>query len=131
VLERTARPTLVHGDAKPPNLGYDESRLVAIDCGELTGPGPAEIDVVRFALSACYLHCELEPAEMIDIYGAHAQQPLDVELLRLAILADVATYGVGRLAVIRDYKDESMKQRAKDCFNCGMAEFRRAFPSSS
>lgn len=38
IIRLTGRPTLLHGDAKPENLGYTDPRLVAVDWGELTGP---------------------------------------------------------------------------------------------
>ena len=46
----SAPATLVHGDAKLENLGVSGNRLVAIDWGELTGIGPAEIDVAWLAM---------------------------------------------------------------------------------
>lgn len=104
---------MVHGDAKPPNLGFDDARLAAVDWGELTGAGPAELYVVRFALSSSRLHCDLEPKEMLDLYTDHAAEPLDPELVRLAVLGDVTTYGVGKLAVIRDVDDPATKPRGK------------------
>jgi hypothetical protein len=128
VAEHTKRLTLVHGDAKPPNLGYLGGRLVAIDWGELTGPGPAEIDVVRFAFSACDLYCDLQPNDMFEMYDRHARLPLDPDLLRLAILGDVACFGVGRLAAMRDLTDDAVRERAKANFRSGMARFRLAFP---
>ena len=128
VAARTERPTLVHGDAKPPNLGHHDGRLVAIDWGELTGPGPAELDVVRFAFAACDLYCELGPDDMFEIYDREARVSLDPDLLRLAILADVACFGVGRLAVMRDVTNDGVRERAKANFRTGMARFRSAFP---
>src|SRR5262245_19392906 len=55
-LERY-RPTLLHGDAKMGNLGLrvrraGGRRLVAVDWGELTGFGPAEIDVAWYVLTS-------------------------------------------------------------------------------
>jgi hypothetical protein len=131
VAEYSKRPTLVHGDAKPPNLGHNGVRLVAVDWGELTGPGPAEIDVVRFAFAACDLYCELQPDAIFEMYDRHAPLPLDPDLLRLAILGDVATFGVGRLAVIRDLTDDAVRARARANFRTGMARFRAAFPDPS
>ena len=131
VAAHTKRPTLVHGDAKPPNLGYDRDRLVAIDWGELTGPGPAEIDVVRFAFAACDLYCDLQPDELFEMYDRHARLPLDRDLLRLAILGDVACFGVGRLGVIQDLTDDRVRERAKANFRSGMARFRAAYPDPS
>ncbi len=38
---------------------------------------------------------------MFEMYNCHARVPLDPDLLRLSMLADVACFGVGRLAVIQ------------------------------
>src|SRR5205823_12486219 len=53
-LMASAPATLVHGDAQLENLGLDGDRLVAIDWGELTGIGPAEIDVAWLAVMSCW-----------------------------------------------------------------------------
>lgn len=127
VLERTERPTLLHGDAKPENLGVGDGRLVAVDWGELTGPGPAEFDVVRFALASSNVHVDLEPMEIIEIYRRHATWPLDSELVRLGLLAVMATNGVGLVSLIQAQKRAEDKQRAKHRLDAALAALRHAF----
>ena len=51
-LEDAAPTTLLHGDFKLGNVGLRDGRLVLIDWGELTGTGPAEMDVAWFALTS-------------------------------------------------------------------------------
>jgi aminoglycoside phosphotransferase (APT) family kinase protein len=51
-LMASAPPTLVHGDDRLENFGLNGNRLVAIDWGELTGIGPAAIDVARLAVTS-------------------------------------------------------------------------------
>lgn len=124
---RTPRAALLHGDAKPENLGCSSGRLVAVDWGELTGRGPAEFDVVRFAFAASGFHAPLAPAEILEVYDRHALRPLDPDLVRLAMLATMATNGVGLLARITRYEDPELKQRAKDCLAAGIDALRRAY----
>jgi hypothetical protein len=92
--------TLLHGDAKLDNLGLRGDRLVAIDWGELTGTGPAEMDVVWLsALGTGVLpgaptwRIDAMPDEIFAAYAAHAARPLDRRALDLACLGMVAMSG--------------------------------------
>lgn len=97
----TAAPwTLLHGDAKLDNLGLRGDRLVAIDWGELTGTGPAEMDLVWFsALGTGVLpgaptwRIDAMPDEVFALYAARSGRPLDRGALDLACLGMVAQSG--------------------------------------
>ena len=99
-LLRTAPSTLLHGDAKLDNLGLRGDRVVAVDWGELTGFGPAEMDVVWFAATSTLVAPEAPtwridamPDEVFAVYNAKAARPLDPRTLDLACLGIVAQLG--------------------------------------
>jgi hypothetical protein len=128
VTDLTDRPTLLHGDAKAENLGIHDDRLVAVDWGELTGVGPAEFDIVRFAFGACGYSTSLTPPEVYELYNGHVMVPLDGELVRLATLSCSVNNGIGNLATIAATTDPELKQRAKNRLRLVFAELRRLYP---
>ena len=84
--------TLLHGDAKLENLGLGQDGLVAIDWGDLTGVGPAEIDVAWYALKgAVRIGCT--PDEIFSDYERAANRRLDPVALDLACLGSLAQMG--------------------------------------
>jgi hypothetical protein len=98
--------------------------------GRTDGPGPAEFDVARFALAACFVHSDLEPPTIIEIYDRHASHhPLDSELLDVVSLAVMANNGVGMLADVTHLDDPVKQQRAEDRLQWSMEELRRVFTS--
>ena len=127
VAARTSHPTLLHGDAKPENLGVHGGRLVAVDWGELTGIGPAEFEIVRFAAGSCGKHTDLHPIEVYDLYNRHASVKLDTDLLRLAALACMTSNGIGNLADIHRTEDPHERQRCKDRLALQIDDLRRLF----
>ena len=68
---RGAPASLVHGDAKLETLGLDGDRLVAIDWGEPTGIGPAQIDVALFAVMSGW-RLDWLPGETFAAYEQQA-----------------------------------------------------------
>ena len=87
-----APATLLHGDAKLENLGLDGERLVAIDWGELTGIGPAEIDVAWFAVM-CGWRTDGLPGDVFAAYDERAHRRLDPTALDLACIGSLAQMG--------------------------------------
>ncbi len=127
VLERTVRPTLLHGDTKPENLGMDDDRLVAVDWGEVTGVGPAEFDLVRFCFGASGYQTDLRHDQIHELYTSSVSDPLDPELLRLATLACMANNGIGNLAGVAATTDPDLKERARQRLRNSIDEVRRQF----
>lgn len=84
--------TLVHGDAKLENLGLGRHGLVAIDWGELTGFGPAEIDVAWYALKGSS-RIGVTPDEVFGDYEAVAGRLLERDALDLACIGSLAQMG--------------------------------------
>ena len=84
--------TLVHGDVKLENLGLGPSGLVAIDWGELTGFGPAEVDVAWYALMNT-LRVGGSPEDVFADYEAAAGHPLEREVLDLVCIGSLAQMG--------------------------------------
>ena len=91
-LMAASPPTLLHGDCKIWNLGLKGDRLVAIDWGELTGFGPAEIDVTWFALLNGW-QFEWLPEEVFAAYDAQPGRRLDPRALDLACIGSLAQQG--------------------------------------
>lgn len=73
------------------------------------------------------VHADVEPIEMIEMYNDHTEHALDHEVLRLAALAVIATYGVGLVLGVRDAPDEMRRDRAKERLRGALGEFRRLF----
>ena len=127
-LVASAPATLVHGDAKLENLGLDGDRLVAIDWGELTGSGPAEIDVAWFAImSGCRLDCL--PDEVFAAYEQRASRRLDPRALDLACIGSLAQMGF-KLAGRSLVKNEPTRARATTLLEWWVARTRQALSAT-
>jgi hypothetical protein len=98
---RSARRTVLHGDAKPENLGVTAGRLTAIDWGELTGLGPREIDVAWFALMSTRSRLDAQPGEVFALYQEASGSTLDPTILDLACVGSLAQMGFRLAAVAR------------------------------
>lgn len=127
VDHRTSRRTLLHGDAKLENLGVHDERLVAVDWGELTGVGPPEIDVVRFALGTCWFQTDLTPTEVYDRYDGHSTVPLDERQLELSTRLLFPSHAIGCLGTMGRLPAGDLRERAKARFFGMLAEFERSF----
>jgi aminoglycoside phosphotransferase (APT) family kinase protein len=98
----------LHGDAKLDNLGLRGDRLVAVDWGDLTGTGPAEMDIVWFAALSTLAPKALNgriaamPDELFRMYGRHAPRGLNPRSLDLACIGMMAQGGffLGSLASV-------------------------------
>jgi len=108
-LELAAPPTLLHGDTKLDNLGLRGERLVAVDWGELTGTGPAEMDLAWFAATGTGVmpgaptwRIDARPDEVFAVYEAHAARPLDRRALDLACLGMITQMGWYLTGVLGD-----------------------------
>jgi len=101
------RPTLLHGDVKPGNLGLRAGRVVAIDWGELTGFGPAEVDVGWYVLTGAERSDAPHEALFAD-YEAAAGRALDRRALDLVAIGSLAQFGCkfAGYAVVGETEDE-------------------------
>jgi aminoglycoside phosphotransferase (APT) family kinase protein len=84
--------TLLHGDAKLPNLGLGPTGLIAVDWGDLTGFGPPEVDVAWYALMN-ELRLGVTPDTTFAAYQALATQPLEPQAVDLACIGSLAQMG--------------------------------------
>jgi Phosphotransferase enzyme family len=109
-LMASAPATLVHGDAKLENLGVSGSRLVAIDWGELTGVGPAEIDVAWLAMMSGW-RMDALPDEVFAAYDQRAYRRLDPMALDLACIGSLAQMGF-KLASRARATEQATRERA-------------------
>jgi hypothetical protein len=84
--------TLLHGDAKLANLGLGPAGLVAVDWGDLSGFGPAEVDVAWYALMN-EARLGVTPDETFADYQALAREPLDSNAIDVACVGSLAQMG--------------------------------------
>ena len=106
----SAPATLLHGDAKLGNFGLDGDHLVGIDWGELTGVGPAEIDVAWFAVTSGW-RIDWLPDQVFTAYSQQADRPLDARALDLACIGSLAQQGF-RMAGQQRAEGEATRARA-------------------
>src|SRR5205814_9179116 len=109
-LMASAPASLVHGDAKLENLGVGGNRLVAIDWGELTGIGPAEIDVAWLAMMSGW-RMDALPDEVFAAYDQRAYRRLDSMALDLACIGSLAQMGF-KLASRARATEQATRERA-------------------
>ena len=110
-LSAAAPATLLHGDPKLDNLGLGDDRVVAIDWGDLTGMGPAVVDVAWLAAQDPWRYDEL-PDALFSAYnelGGH----VDERAVDLACMGALAQFGF-KLAVRHRSDDEAVRRRAGD-----------------
>ena len=116
--------TLLHGDAKPENLGLSDDGLVAIDWGELTGVGPREVDVGWFAVKAV-TRAECLADDVFELYSRAVGEPLDPMVVDLVLLGSLAQMGfrfaLGAFGNGLDRPDEARRQLDWWTFRVGAA----------
>lgn len=116
---RLAAPwTLLHGDAKLDNLGLRGDRLVAIDWGELTGTGPAEMDLAWLASEntptlprTTTPRIDAMPDELFAAYEAQARRRLDPLTLDLACTGMLVQQGFWLAALAFVSQEEAVRTR--------------------
>lgn len=83
--------TLLHGDLKVANVGFDGERVVLLDWGTLTGMGPPAVDFAWYlAVNSAAIDATLDEV-LADIESTLC--PDDREALPLALLAQVLLLG--------------------------------------
>lgn len=85
-------PTLVHGDVRLANLGFDGDSVVLIDWGERTGSAPAPVDLASFLVfDARRFDVSRDDvvADFREIYAAR----LDETALQLALIGGLVQLG--------------------------------------
>ncbi len=87
-----APATLLHGDAKPENLGLSDRGLVAIDWGELTGVGPAAVDVGWFAVKSV-ARCGLNADQMFAAYERVTGASFSPDVVDAVMVGSLAQMG--------------------------------------
>lgn len=84
--------TLVHGDARPWNMGLNDTALVMIDWGERTGMAPAPVEIASFlAFDAKYL--DLTRDEVIEEYRSLTSDFVDDTSVDLAMIGGLVQLG--------------------------------------
>jgi hypothetical protein len=115
-LDAVDRPTLLHGDPKAGNLGLRGDRVVLIDWSELTGTGPAEMDLAWFVCTSTFALprtgpwlVDALPDEVFTAYEVQAGRPLDPRALDLACIGALAQHG----CVYAGFADATSKKGAR------------------
>jgi hypothetical protein len=112
IVAAGGRPTILHGDAKPENLGISGGRLTAIDWGELTGVGPAEVDVAWFAVMSTRSRFAADPSEVFALYETVSGVSLDPIVVDLACIGSLAQMGFSLAGTVRDARRPETQQAA-------------------
>jgi hypothetical protein len=137
-LEAAGNQTLLHGDAKLNNLGLRDGRLILIDWGELTGVGPAEMDVAWFACTSTFWMpgsttwaVDALPGELFQVYEARAGRPLDPLALDLACIGMLAQCGSLLAFTSVAGPDAVTRSRAGEILDWWVGRVRRALDTWS
>jgi Phosphotransferase enzyme family len=137
-LEDCAPATLLHGDFKLGNIGLRDGRLVLIDWGELTGTGPAEMDVAWFAMTGTNPPAgggtwaiDAMPDEVFRAYEARAGRRLDPRALDLTCIGSLAQAGFILGAFMASAPDTASGARATQLLHWWVARVREAFDTWS
>lgn len=118
IQARCSRPTVLHGDTKPENLGVEaDGRLTAIDWGEMTGIGPREVDVAWLALMSTKRRLAAAPSDVIDWYEDLAAVSLDPVLLDLVSIGSLAQMGFQLALVSELSRKPETRERADACLS--------------
>jgi hypothetical protein len=137
-LEEVVPPTLLHGDAKLGNLGLRGEHLVALDWGELTGTGPAEMDVTWFAATSTYggpgggtWAVDAMPDDVFRAYETRSGRHLDPHALDLACIGTLAQHGFLLAGVSALSPDSATGARASQQLDWWVARVGRALETWS
>jgi aminoglycoside phosphotransferase (APT) family kinase protein len=84
--------TLLHGDFRIGSIGLDGQRVVAIDWGELTGLGPAEVELAWLA-SVRGRRLTWTPDNLFEPYNGQATRRLDRRAHDRACIGALALQG--------------------------------------
>jgi aminoglycoside phosphotransferase (APT) family kinase protein len=84
--------SFLHGDAKLENVGYGAEQMVFIDWGDLTGFGPAEIDVAWYVVRGS-ARIDADPGDLFADYESRSGRKLDLKALDLVCLGSLAQMG--------------------------------------
>ena len=128
-LMASTTPTLLHGDPKLENLGTDGDRVVAIDWGDLTGLGPAEVDVAWFAIQDGW-RFDVMPREIFTAYAEVAGRASDAGALDLACIGALTQFGF-KLAGRCRSNDEAVRARSQELLTWWVTRVRDALSAWS
>jgi hypothetical protein len=103
--------TLLHGDAKLANLGLGPAGLIAVDWGDLTGFGPAEVDVAWYALMN-EARLGVAADETFAEYQAVARHRLHPDAVDLACIGSLAQMGFKLAGTAVNGKSPELQRRA-------------------
>jgi aminoglycoside phosphotransferase (APT) family kinase protein len=84
--------SLLHGDAKLENIGRGAEKAILIDWGDLTGYGPAEVDVAWYAVRGS-ARIDADLGDLFADYEAASGRKLDPRALDLVCLGSLAQMG--------------------------------------
>jgi len=137
-LEDAGRPTLLHGDAKLNNMGLRDGRLVLIDWGEVTGTGPAEMDVSWFVATSTFWMpgsstwaVDALPDELIRVYEDRGGRRLDPRAWDLACIGMLAQMGSLLAMTVVAGPDDMTRARSIQLLDWWVARVRRALDTWS
>lgn len=136
-LQAVSPATLLHGDFKLGNLGLRDGRLILIDWGELTGTGPAEIDVAWFAMTSTNppvrrgeFAIDAMPDVVFRAYEAQSGGHLDPHAVDLACIGALAQCGFMLAAFAAHAPESAVGVRASLLLSWWVARVRQALDAT-
>jgi hypothetical protein len=104
---------LLHGDAKLANMGFTSTGIVLVDWGELTGFGPAEVDVAWYLVQNAP-RIDASREVLVSDYEEAAGHALDRRIFGVACVGSLAQLGFRMAFVASNSDDAAMRDQAEE-----------------
>ena len=117
-------PTLIHGDLKIANVGFDGDRVVLVDWGVTSAASPAEVDFAHYiAINSATVDSSLD--EFVDDVRAGSSH-FEPDAMSLALLGSLAQLGWEKaLGCTSD--DASVRERERTALDWWLERAREGF----
>jgi hypothetical protein len=102
--------TLIHGDLKLGNLGFDGDRVVMLDWGTQTGWAPPAVEVAWY-LAVNWSRIDATREQVLDDFRAAEGDRHDEDALRLALLGGLVQLGWDKALHASGHPDPAIRAR--------------------
>jgi aminoglycoside phosphotransferase (APT) family kinase protein len=122
---RTCAQTLIHGDLRLGNAGFDGDRLVLIDWGDRTGFAPPAVDLAWF-IGFDAQRLEISPDDVVAEFRALYADRFEERALHLGLIGGLVHLGAHLGLKIISAKDDQKRAAAKEELTWWAANVERA-----